>query len=161
MQFDTTLSQFRVQPQNGVLEEDGSGLPFIKSSAWKVNETRIFGWFPWKISRAAERLKTLVVYQLQGQTGPRFRQMVYANFKQTCTNKFHLPKNNLEGLKLVSKMDLKKWDSNVRLEYSVRKNKPTFSDAPLLSEIFRWKDPKSCVPFNFQSADFPETFCKR
>ena len=61
MQFDTTLSQSLVQPQNGLLEEDGSGLPFIKSSAWKANETRLFGWFPRKISRAAERLKKLVV----------------------------------------------------------------------------------------------------
>ena len=99
-------------------------------------------------SRAAERLKALVVYQLQGQTGRRFRQMVYANFRTgkfrpgitltICTNKFHLPENNLEGLKLVSKMALKKWDSNFRLEYSVRKNKPTF---------------------HFPTG-FPETFCK-
>ena len=136
MQFDTTLSQSLVQPQNGLLEEDGSGLPLIKSSAWKVNKTGLFGWFPWKISRAAERLKTLVIYHLQEKIGPRFRQMVYANFRNgkfrpgialtNCTNKFHLPEKNLEGLKLVSKMALKKRDSNFRLEYSVRKNKPTF-----------------------------------
>ena len=43
------------------------------------------------------------------------------------------------------------------LEYSVRKNKTTFSDAWLLPEIFRWNDPKSRVPFTFQP-DFPDNF---
>ena len=33
----------------------------------------------------------------------------------------------------------------------------TFSDAPLLPEIFCWNDPKSLVPFTFR-LDFPETF---
>ena len=64
-----------------------------------------------------------------------------------------------EGLKLVSKMALKKWNSNFRFQQSVRKNRTTFSGVPLLREIFRWNDPKSRVPFTFQP-DFPETFCK-
>ena len=54
-------------------------------------------------------------------------------------------------------MALKKWNTNFLLEYSIRKNRTTFSDVPLLSEIFRWKDPKSRVPFTFQ-LDFPEIF---
>ena len=29
-------------------------------------------------------------------------------------------------------------------------NRTTFSDVPLLLEIFRWNDPKRCVPFTFQ-----------
>ena len=55
-----------------------------------------------------------------------------------CVNQFHfLPKNDREGLKLIPKM--KKWNTNFRLEYmySVQKNKTTFSDVPLLPEIFR------------------------
>ena len=76
-----------------------------------------------------------------------------------CTNQVHLPENDSEGLKLVSKMALKKWNTNLPLKYSVRKNRTTFSDVPLLPEIFRWKDPKGRVPFTLQP-DFPETFCK-
>ena len=56
-------------------------------------------------------------------------------------------------------MALKKWNSNFRLQQSVRKNRTTFSGVPLLRESFRWNDPKSRVPFSFQP-DFPETFCK-
>ena len=63
-----------------------------------------------------------------------------------CTNQFNLPKN--EALKLVSKVALKKWNTNFRLEYSIRKNRTTFSDVPLFPRIFRWEaDPKSRVPF--------------
>ena len=158
MQFDTTLSQSLVQPQNGLLEEDGSGLPFIKSSAWKVNKTGLFGWFPWKISRAAERLKTLVIYHLQEKIGPRFRQMVYANFRNgkfrpgialtNCTNKFHLPENNLDGLKLVSKMALKKRDFSFGIFRPEKTSLPFFvngkqalnlvyADEMFQTEIFR------------------------
>ena len=50
-------------------------------------------------------------------------------------------------------------NTNFGLEYSVRKNRTAFSDVTLLQEIFRWNDPKSSVPFTFQSY-FPETFCK-
>ena len=64
-----------------------------------------------------------------------------------CTDQFHLTENGREGLKLVSKMALRKWNTNFRLEYFVRKNRTTFSDVPLLQEIFRWEDPKSRVPF--------------
>ena len=74
-----------------------------------------------------------------------------------CTNQFQLPKNGREGLKLVSKMAVKKWNTNFRL--SVRKNRTTFSDVPLLPDIFRWDNPKSRVPFTFQT-DVSETFCK-
>ena len=77
-----------------------------------------------------------------------------------CTNQSHLPKNDREGLNPVSKMALKKWNTNFRLEYSVRKNRTTFSDVPsLLPEIFRWNDPKSRVLFTFQP-DFQENFGK-
>ena len=76
-----------------------------------------------------------------------------------CTNQFHLPENGREGLKLISKMALKKWNTNFRLEYSIRKKRTTFSDVPLLLEIFCWEDPKSPVSFTFQP-EFPENFCK-
>ena len=58
-----------------------------------------------------------------------------------CTNQFHVPENDCEGLKLVSKMALKKWNTNFRLEHSDRKNRTTFSEVPLLPEIFHWNDP--------------------
>ena len=64
-------------------------------------------------------------------------------------------KNGREGLKLVSKMALKEWNMNFRLEYSIRKNRTTFSDFPLPPDIFLWEDPKSLVSFIFQP-DFPE-----
>ena len=38
-----------------------------------------------------------------------------------CTNPFHLPKNGRYGLKLVSKMALKKWNTDFRLGNSVHK----------------------------------------
>ena len=41
---------------------------------------------------------------------------------------------------------------------SIGKNTTTTSDVPLLSEIFRWEDLKSRVPFTFLP-DFPENFC--
>ena len=37
-----------------------------------------------------------------------------------------------------------------RLKHSVRKNRTSFSEIPLLAEIFYRKDPKSRVPFPFQ-----------
>ena len=61
---------------------------------------------------------------------PRFRQLdaKYRTGKfhpgialTICTNQFHLPENDHQGLKLVSKMALKKWNRNFCLEYSVRK----------------------------------------
>ena len=36
-----------------------------------------------------------------------------------CSHQFHFPKNGPESLKLVSKMALKKWNTNFRLEHSV------------------------------------------
>ena len=62
------------------------------------------------------------------------------------TNQFHLPKNNHEDLNPVSKMALRKWNMDFCWEYTVRKNRTSFSDVPLLPEISRWNDPKSCVP---------------
>ena len=75
-----------------------------------------------------------------------------------CTNEFHLPKNGREGVKLLSEITLEKWNTNFRLEYSVRKSRTTVLDNPLLPSIFRWNDPKSRVAFTF---DFPRTFCRR
>ena len=41
---------------------------------------------------------------------------------------FLLPKNGRESLELVSKMGFNKWYSNYCLEYSIRKNRTTFTD---------------------------------
>ena len=105
------------------------------------------------------------MYLLHGQTGGF---TVWANGAQNSElvnfipeswlsffkNQFHLPKNGLDGLKLVSKKALSKWNTNFRLEYSVPKNTTT-----LLPEIFRWNDPKGRVPFTFQP-DIRQTFCE-
>ena len=66
-----------------------------------------------------------------------------------------LLKKDRERLKLVSKTAsaVKKWNANFRLEYSVQKNSTTFSDVPLLPEIFRWND-------SLSSRILRETFCK-
>ena len=47
----------------------------------------------------------------------------------------------------LSKVSFNKWSTNLRLEYFVRKNRTTFSDVPLLPEIFQWRDTES--PFSF------------
>ena len=94
------------------------------------------------------RLKkhSLVVYHLHGQT---VQFMVWTKGKQNsglvnvvsescpfiCKNQLYLPKNGLEGLKLVSKIALRKWNMNFRLEHSIQKNRTTFSDVPLLPEF--------------------------
>ena len=68
-----------------------------------------------------------------------------------CTNQFHFPKNRRKGLKLVSTMALKKWNTNFPFEHSDWTNKTTFPNVPLLLlEIFRWNDPWSRDPFTFQ-----------
>ena len=111
-----------------------------------------------------------VVYHSHGQTG---RFMVCVNGSQSSgqlnfvpeiafniwTRQSHLSENGREGLKLVSKIALKKWNTNFLLEHSIRKNRTIFSDVPLLPEIFRWEDPKRRVPFTFQP-DFLENCCK-
>ena len=90
---------------------------------------------------------------------PRFRQLdaKYRTGKfhpgialTICTNQFHLPGNDHQGLKLVSKMALKKWNRNFCLEYSVWKTGLPF-------QMFRcsWKfsagtTQKRRVPFTFQ-----------
>ena len=81
------------------------------------------------------------------------------NFLELGNGLFHLPENDREGLKPVSKMTLKKLNTKFCLEYPVRKNRTTLTDVPLLLEIFRWNDQKIHVPFTFQP-DFPESFCK-
>ena len=111
-----------------------------------------------------------IVYHLNGQTG---RSTIWANGTQNSlllfgtgkfcpgmaftisTNQSRLPKNDREGLKLVSKMTLEKWNTTFRLAYSVRKNRTTFSN--FLK--FTLEQPKSRGPFTFQTS-FPETVCK-
>ena len=88
------------------------------------------------------------------ETG-KFRKRVYH-----CTYQFHLPENDREGLMLVSKMALKKWNANLCLQYFVRKNRTTFSDVPLLPEVFPLERSKpGRVSYTYQP-DFPESFCK-
>ena len=110
---------------------------------------------------------TMVVYHLLRSVhsvGKLFAKFRTGDFRPgiaftICTNQFHLPENGREGLKLVSKMALKKWNTNFCLEYSIRKNRTTFSDVPLLLEIFCWEDPKkSCQCFIYFPTGIPEKF---
>ena len=87
------------------------------------------------------RLVTIYMGKL---VGPRFRQMV-----RKIPN---LPK----GLKLISKMALKKWNTNFHVEYSIPKNRTTFSDVPLLPVIFCWNDQKGV--FHLLSNRIPVQF---
>ena len=72
-----------------------------------------------------------------------------------CTNQFHLPENDREGLNGFEEMENEFLFGIFRPE-----KRTTFSEVPLLPEIFRSNDPKSHVPFTFQP-DFPESFCTR
>ena len=82
----------------------------------------------------------------------KFRPAIAFTISTISTNQFHLPKNGREGLKLVSRMALKKWTTNFRLKYSIRKNRTNVSPG-----IFRREDTKSRFPFTFQP-DFPENY---
>ena len=76
----------------------------------------------------------LGAFYLHGQTG-RFTDWLFGRMESTvqdckfcpgnvftiCTNQFLWPKNGGKGLKLVSKMALKKWNSTFCWEQSVRK----------------------------------------
>ena len=116
----------------------------------------------------------LVVYHLHGQTD---RSMIWANGTQNselvnfdsesllplfCTNQCHLPENDHEGLKLITKKALKKGNTNFRyLEYSVRKNRGAFHSTKTLenletaangTEIFQKRFQKFRKLLNFRKA---------
>ena len=67
----------------------------------------------------------------------------------------NFPDTGGPGLKLVLKMGLKNWNTNIRLQTSDRGKWTIFPDVPLAP--FQCNDPKSPVPFTFQLA-FLETF---
>ena len=78
---------------------------------------------------------------------------VHSEFKN-----FHSGDSRAEskrGLKLVLKMGLKNWNTNIRLQTSDREKWTTFPEVALAP--FQCNDPKSPVPFTFQLA-FLETF---
>ena len=65
--------------------------------------------------------------------------------------------NGCESLKLVSKIGFEWFEQMVHgFPFGTFRpeNRTTFSDVPLLPEIFLWNDPKSRVPFTFQP-EFP------
>ena len=77
-----------------------------------------------------------------------------------CTNQFFQKKiiKRCKSLKLISKMGFNKFNTNFRLEHSLRRKnlRTAFLDVPLLlPEIFHWDGKKSCVPFTFYP-DLPE-----
>ena len=59
----------------------------------------------------------------------------------------------------LSRMALKKWNTKFYLERSVRKNRTTFSDDPLLSDImFHSNDSKTSCSIDFSSRIFRTIF---
>ena len=101
---------------------------------------------------------------LHGQTGAN---RSYAKFRTgkfcprtaftICKNQFHLPENDCEGLKLVSKMALKSGTRISAWNTTVRKNRTALFRCSVAPGNFRWNDPKRRAPFTFQP-DFLETF---
>ena len=71
------------------------------------------------------------------------------------TQEFHLPKNRRERVKLVSKMGLKKWNTDFLLKYYDRENWTALIFRTLCSFqeflIFHRHDSKSRVPFTFHT----------
>ena len=63
------------------------------------------------------------------------------------TNQFKLPKNDRGGLKLVSKVCFEEMEH----EFPSEKDRTTFSEVPLLPQIFRWNDPTQDVLFHLLS----------
>ena len=119
--------------------------------SWRKGQNILHGLFTYTwASRSVQDLDKWLAKFRTGKFCPRIALTI-------CIIHFHLPENGREGVKLVSKMALEKWNTNFRLEYSIRKNRTSFSDVPLLPEIFRWEDLKIRVPFIFQP-DFPENF---
>ena len=95
------------------------------------------------LSSLTEGTSAIVVYHLHWQT---CRSMVLANGTQNSGLENFVPESCLPFEQIssiyrkttaVSKMALKKWNTNFRLEHSVRKNRTTFSNVPLVTEIFR------------------------
>ena len=62
-----------------------------------------------------------------------------------CRNQFHWPQNDRKGLKLVSKMALKKWNMNFCLEYSTWKNSTTVFRCSFAPRNFPQERPKKVV----------------
>ena len=67
----------------------------------------------------------------------------------------------MEGLKLLSKIALKKWNTNFHLEHSERKNRTTYFRNSVALGNFQLDETKNSVSFTFQ-LDSPEpelSFC--
>ena len=67
----------------------------------------------------------------------------------------------MEGLKLLSKIALKKWNTNFRLEHSERKKQDYLFGNSVAPGNFQLDETKNSVSFTFQ-LDFPEpelSFC--
>ena len=97
--------------------------------------------------------------------GSRFGQMVRKTCKSRHGIAFTIPQissilriTNAKAWNWYQRwLNLKKWNTNFRLECSVRKNKTTFWDVSLIPEISRRNDLKSRVLFTSQPV-FPENF---
>ena len=70
-----------------------------------------------------------------------FRNRVYHLQKSVPLSEKRPP--FMEGLKLLSKIALKKWNKNFHLEHSERKNRTTYSEILLLPEISNWMKRKT------------------
>ena len=96
----------------------------IRSSQLSIdNESKVVYHLHWSVGRSVGRsVDGLGKWYAKFRTGKFRAGIVFA----ICTNPFHLLRNDREGLKLVPKKALKKWNTNFCLEYSIRKNRLPF-----------------------------------
>ena len=100
--------------------------------------------------------------------GPRFGQNVTQNLglvnfvPESCLLfvqiSFIFRKMTAKAWRWCQRWLWKKWNTNFRLEHFVRKNRTTFSDVPLLSEICHWNDPTQKVVFHLTNRIFRKLF---
>ena len=113
--------------------------------------------------------ETLIVYHLHGQTA---RFTVWVNGRQNSGLVNFVPESRLPFVQIsfIFRKTAARRETGVKDDFEEMEHefsvwnilcgkRTTFSDVPLLPEIFRWSDPESRVPFTFQP-DFPEAFCK-
>ena len=105
---------------------DGREQPETDKSLWKfVKRTRVLCS---TFSKVVYHAFTLGNTSVHGLVNGKQNSLLSVNFVPgiafiICTNRFHLPKNRREGLKLVSKIALMKWNTNFRLEHCDRENR--------------------------------------
>ena len=82
-----------------------------------------------------------------------------SSWNRVFTNQFQLPKKRPRRPQTSIKDGVEEMEHEFPFGVFRPGNRTTFSDVPLLPEIFRWNDSMTIETFSFPP-DFPETFCK-